>query len=255
MSDNYVIKIARESQERDRVFANTNYDSMTKDYWYQLSRISINAQQAAFLIANISPKAKEDSLNQEKRSLLADARMLIDTCQIESMSASEWLRWANEHSDSPPDLMKEKERLERVLLAFDRNPGKQQKAELEGLQQALERERAKNREISRMLENTKCALDAARQGEEEARAEIVRLEIEREKAKEKPSHMLAIAGLLELVLDNERPRYNQGSVAQAIEDRHHWYGASVSQLTKIFPLAKDAAKKADGEVKRNAESL
>ena len=110
MLEDYVRKIYREDQERERVFANTNFDSMTDDYWYHLSRTSVNAQQAAFLIANISPKAKEDFLNQKKRSLLADARMLIDTCQIESMSAPEWLRWAFEHSDSPPDLIKEKER-------------------------------------------------------------------------------------------------------------------------------------------------
>ena len=177
-------------------------------------------------------------------------------------------------------------------MAFDRNPGKQQKAELEALRQALEREQAKNRELSRSLENTECALDAAQQGEAEARSEyenaehvhdvtlrelretiesellpplnsdlakarseITRLEAEREKAKELPSHMLAIAGLLELLLDKERPRYDQGRAAQAIEDRHHWYGASASQLTKIFPLAKAAAKKADGEVNVKTESL
>ena len=283
-------RIRLEDEAEVRQFANTDFDMVPEEYWYLLSRTSIDAGHAAFLIANISPKAKEDSLSHKKRSLLADARMLVETCQVENMSAPEWLRWAFEHSDSPPGLTKEKERIERVLLAFDRNPGKQQKAELEGLRQALEREQAKNRELSRRLENTECALDAAQQGEAEARSgyenaelvhdvtlrelreaiesellpplnsdlakaryEITRLEAEREKAKEQPSHMLAIAGLLELLLDKERPRYDQGRAAQAIEDRHHWYGASASQLTKIFPLAKAAAKKADGEVKRKAE--
>lgn len=283
-------RIRLEDEAEARQFANTDFDMVPGEYWYLLSRTSIDAGHAAFLIANIPPKAKEDSLSHKKRSLLADARMLVETCQVENMSAPEWLRWAFEHSDSPPGLTKEKERIERVLLAFDRNPGKQQKAELEGLHQALEREQAKNRELSRRLENTECALDAAQRGEAEARSEshnadqvhcvqmkelreniesellpplkreldgarseIDRLETEREKTKEQPSHMLAIAGLLELLLDKERLRYNQGSAAQAIEDRHGWYGASASQLTKIFPLAKAAAKKADGEVKRKAE--
>ena len=132
-------RIRLEDEAEARQFANTDFDMVPEEYWYLLSRTSIDAGHAAFLIANIPPKAQEDSLSHKKRSLLADARMLVETCQVENMSAPEWLRWAFEHSDSPPGLTKEKERIERVLLAFDRNPGKQQKAELEGLHQALGR--------------------------------------------------------------------------------------------------------------------
>ena len=283
MLEDYVRKIYREDQERERVFANTNFDSMTDDYWYHLSRTSVNAQQAAFLIANISPKAKEDFLNQKKRSLLADARMLIDTCQIESMSAPEWLRWANEHSDSPPDLMKEKERVERVLLAFDRNPGKQQKAELDELHQALKREQAKNQELSRRLENTECALDAAQQGEAEARSEyetaghvhdvmmresreaielellpplkaeleIARTEIEQlkleiDKAKERASYRLLTAALLSLL---EEPGRQSGMTRTGIQEMiltrfSAWRGLRSRTLQTMFAEANDAAKEA-----------
>lgn len=280
MLEDYVRKIYREDQERERVFANTNFDSMTDDYWYHLSRTSVNAQQAAFLIANISPKAKEDFLNQKKRSLLADARMLIDTCQIESMSAPEWLRWANEHSDSPPDLMKEKERVERVLLAFDRNPGKQQKAELEGLQQALERERAKNQELSRRLENTECALDAAQRGEAEAvsglenaehvhdvmlkelretiesellpplkseldkaRSEIEQLTHELEAARDRPAYRLLTAALIRLL--SEAKRTNPSGIKRMLLQQFSaWKGLGSRNLDDMFKEAGDAEKNA-----------
>ena len=247
MSENYVMKIMLAAEENYRVFANTNFDSMTKDYWYQLSRISINTQQAAFLIANISPKAKEDYLNQEKRSLLADARMLIDTCQIESMSALEWLRWANEHSDSPPDLMKERERFELVLSTFDRNPGKQQKAELEGLQQALERERAKNQELSRRLGNTECALEAAQRGEVEARSEIVQLKLDIDKAKERASYRLLTAALLRLLEEPGRASgINQSGIKKAILMRFsEWRGLKSRNLDDMFKEANAAAKDAE----------
>ena len=280
MLEDYVRKIYREDQERESVFANTNFDSMTDDYWYHLSRTSVNAQQAAFLIANISPKAKEDFLNQKKRSLLADARMLIDTCQIESMSAPEWLRWANEHSDSPPDLMKEKERVERVLLAFDRNPGKQQKAELEGLQQALERERAKNQELSRRLENTECALDAAQRGEAEAvsglenaehvhdvmlkelretiesellpplkseldkaRSEIEQLTHELEAARDRPAYRLLTAALIRLL--SEAKRTNPSGIKRMLLQQFSaWKGLGSRNLDDMFKEAGDAEKNA-----------
>ena len=280
MLEDYVRKIYREDQERERVFANTNFDSMTDDYWYHLSRTSVNAQQAAFLIANISPKAKEDFLNQKKRSLLADARMLIDTCQIESMSAPEWLRWANEHSDSPPDLMKEKERVERVLLAFDRNPGKQQKAELEGLQQARERERAKNQELSRRLENTECALDAAQRGEAEAvsglenaehvhdvmlrelretiesellpplkseldkaRSEIEQLTHELEAARDRPAYRLLTAALIRLL--SEAKRTNPSGIKRMLLQQFSaWKGLGSRNLDDMFKEAGDAEKNA-----------
>ena len=276
-------RIKLEDEEDARKFANTDFDMVPEEYWYQLSRPSIDAGHAAFLIANISPKAKEDSLSHKKRSLLADARMLVETCQVENMSAPEWLRWAFEHSDSPPGLTKEKERIERVLLAFDRNPGKQQKAELEGLRQALEREQAKNRELSRRLENTECALDAAQQGEAEARSEyetaghvhdvmmresreaielellpplkaeleiarteIEQLKLELDKAKERASYRLLTAALLSLL---EEPGRQSGMTRTGIQEVilarfSAWRGLRIRTLQTMFAEANDAAKEA-----------
>jgi hypothetical protein len=73
-------------------------------------------------------------------------------------------------------------------------------------------------------------------------------------AEPKPSHLLAIAGLLELLLDESRPRYQQGTVAEAIEAKG-WQGASVSTLTKLFAEAKSAAKDAEKNAKAKAEAL
>ena len=276
-------RIKLEDEEDARKFANTDFDMVPEEYWYQLSRPSIDAGHAAFLIANISPKAKEDSLSHKKRSLLADARMLVETCQVENMSAPEWLRWAFEHSDSPPGLTKEKERIERVLLAFDRNPGKQQKAELDELHQALKREQAKNQELSRRLENTECALDAAQQGEAEARSEyetaghvhdvmmresreaielellpplkaeleIARTEIEQlkleiDKAKERASYRLLTAALLSLL---EEPGRQSGMTRTGIQEMiltrfSAWRGLRSRTLQTMFAEANDAAKEA-----------
>lgn len=61
-----------------------------------------------------------------------------------------------------------------------------------------------------------------------------------------PGHLLAIAGLLELLLDHNRPRYTQGAIASAINTHHpDWRGASTSNLTKLFAEANAAAKDAD----------
>ena len=273
-------RIKLEDEADARKFANTDFDMVPEEYWYQLSRPSIDAGHAAFLIANISPKAKEDSLSHKKRSLLADARMLVETCQVENMSAPEWLRWAFEHSDSPPGLTKEKERIERVLLAFDRNPGKQQKAELEGLHQALDREQAKNRELSRRLENTECALDAAQRGEAEARSEShnadqvhcvqmkeLRENIESEllpplkreldgarseigqlrrdlmAAKDRPAYRLLTAALIRLVSDAKRTN-PAGVKKMLLQQFNAWRGLSIRNLDDMFKEAGDAEKEA-----------
>ena len=276
-------RIRLEDEAESRQFANTDFDMVPEEYWYLLSRTSIDAGHAAFLIANIPPKAKEDSLSHKKRSLLADARMLVETCQVENMSAPEWLRWAFEHSDSPPGLTKEKERIERVLLAFDRNPGKQQKAELDELHQALKREQAKNQELSRRLENTECALDAAQQGEAEARSEyetaghvhdvmmresreaielellpplkaeleiarteIEQLKLELDKAKERASYRLLTAALLSLL---EEPGRQSGMTRTGIQEVilarfSAWRGLRIRTLQTMFAEANDAAKEA-----------
>ncbi|MQT76401.1 MULTISPECIES: hypothetical protein [Pseudomonas] len=276
-------RIKLEDEADARKFANTDFDMVPEEYWYQLSRPSIDAGHAAFLIANISPKAKEDSLSHKKRSLLADARMLVETCQVENMSAPEWLRWAFEHSDSPPGLTKEKERIERVLLAFDRNPGKQQKAELDELHQALKREQAKNQELSRRLENTECALDAAQQGEAEARSEyenaehahdvtlrelretiesellpplnsdlakarseIEQLKLDIDKAKERASYRLLTAALLSLLEEPGRQSgMKQAGIKKTILERFStWPGLKIRTLDDMFAEANDAAKEA-----------
>ncbi|WP_449102932.1 hypothetical protein [Pseudomonas extremaustralis] len=276
-------RIKLEDEADARKFANTDFDMVPEEYWYQLSRPSIDAGHAAFLIANISPKAKEDSLSHKKRSLLADARMLVETCQVENMSAPEWLRWAFEHSDSPPGLTKEKERIERVLLAFDRNPGKQQKAELEGLHQALEREQAKNRELSRRLENTECALDAAQRGEAEARSEyenaehvhdvtlrelretiesellpplssdlakarseIEQLKLDIDKAKERASYRLLTAALLSLLGEPGRQSgMKQAGIKKTILERFStWPRLKSRTLDDMFAEANAEAKDA-----------
>lgn len=65
----------------------------------------------------------------------------------------------------------------------------------------------------------------------------------------KPSHLLAIAGLLELLLDDSRPHYDQGSAAEAIEALHPDC-ISVSTLTKLFA----AANKAMGEAGKEAQA-
>jgi hypothetical protein len=58
------------------------------------------------------------------------------------------------------------------------------------------------------------------------------------------AQLLAIAGLLELLLAAERPRYTQTSIAQAIEAKE-WFGASASALEKLFAKANRAAEEAE----------
>lgn len=69
----------------------------------------------------------------------------------------------------------------------------------------------------------------------------------------KPSHLLAIAGMLELLLDGNRPRYQQGTIAEVIEGKG-WRGASASSLTKLFAEAKAAAVEADKVAQAKVEA-
>lgn len=75
------------------------------------------------------------------------------------------------------------------------------------------------------------------------------------KAREQTGSLLAIAGLLELLLENDRPRYTQGRAAEEIEHRHGWYGASVSNLTKLFAAANAAAADADKAAQFRQDTL
>lgn len=75
------------------------------------------------------------------------------------------------------------------------------------------------------------------------------------KAVAKPAHLLAISGLLELLLDDSRPRYTQGSAAEKINELHpDWRGSSASNLTKVFADANAAAVDANKEAQAKAEA-
>lgn len=97
------------------------------------------------------------------------------------------------------------------------------------------------KEIQLQLEQERIARKAAEQRANSAGSEA------------KPSHLLAIAGLLELLLDGNRPRYQQGTAADAIEKKG-WRGASASSLTKLFAEAKVAAAEADKVAQAKAEA-
>ncbi len=87
----------------------------------------------------------------------------------------------------------------------------------------------------------------------QAEAKGLEDEVSQLTAEAKPSHLLAIAGLLGLLLDDSRPRYNQGTAAVAIESKG-WRGASASGLTKLFAAAKAAAEEADKVAQSKVEA-
>ncbi|MGA6098463.1 hypothetical protein ACPESN_11365 [Stutzerimonas marianensis] len=70
---------------------------------------------------------------------------------------------------------------------------------------------------------------------------------------EKPSSLLAVAGLLRLLLARDRPIYDQGRIAQTI-DALGWHGASATSLNKLFSAANKAAKEADKVAQAKAEA-
>lgn len=69
---------------------------------------------------------------------------------------------------------------------------------------------------------------------------------------EKPSALLAIAGLLKLLLANDRKRYTQGTIAEAI-DALGWRGASRASLNNLFASANFAADEAEKNAQAKAE--
>lgn len=73
--------------------------------------------------------------------------------------------------------------------------------------------------------------------------------------REQTGQLLAIAGLLELLLEDGRPRYNQGSAAEEIDQRHNWFGASTSNLTKLFAAANRTAKDAEKAAQFRRETI
>ncbi|MCH4878883.1 hypothetical protein EQV97_16010 [Pseudomonas sp. TMW22090] len=71
----------------------------------------------------------------------------------------------------------------------------------------------------------------------------------------KPSHLPVTAWLLELLMDDSRPRYNQESIAEAINARHpDCRGSSKSNLTKLFAEANAAARDADKEAQAKIDA-
>ncbi|WP_288657849.1 MULTISPECIES: hypothetical protein [Pseudomonas] len=75
-------------------------------------------------------------------------------------------------------------------------------------------------------------------------------------AKEKipTSHLLVIAGLLELVTAKQKARLNQGGAAIAIAAKG-WYGAGERQVNNLFAVAKKAAKTASLEAIAKAQEI
>lgn len=96
-------------------------------------------------------------------------------------------------------------------------------------------------ELQQQLEQERAARKAAEQRVTLAEGET------------QPSHLLTIAGLLELLLDDSRPRYDQGTAAIAIEAKG-WRGASASTVNKLFAKANEAASDAEKVAQAKAEA-
>lgn len=72
---------------------------------------------------------------------------------------------------------------------------------------------------------------------------------------EKPSNLLAVAGMLELLTEASRRRYTQDSIAEEIIARYpDWVGCSKSNLTKLFAKANAAARDANKEAQAKADA-
>ncbi|SEJ09479.1 hypothetical protein SAMN04244579_03092 [Azotobacter beijerinckii] len=136
------------------------------DYWFWLARPDVGTEDACLLIANIQPGSlSEQCLSPRKKSLLVITRSLVSESGIERLPALGWLRWAVEHKELLTDYGAEKEHLQKILRAVDRNSDQQQKAELE-LRQKLEQERAVREaaeaevaELRQQLGNAKTAYE------------------------------------------------------------------------------------------------
>lgn len=109
-------------------------------------------------------------------------------------------------------------------------------------------------EIEAEATNTSLIEDLQQQLEQERAArKAAEQRVMLAEAEAKPSHLLTIAGLLELLLDDSRPRYDQGTAATAIEAKG-WRSASASTVTKLFAKANDAATDADKAAQAKAEA-
>ncbi|QXG31679.1 hypothetical protein [Pseudomonas viridiflava] len=106
---------------------------------------------------------------------------------------------------------------------------------------------------SSMLGDTVEQLRGQLEYERRAR-EAAEKELELVGGSRRTSHLLTVAGLLELLLqDDNKPRYDQGTIAMAIDSKG-WRGASASTITKLFAEAKAAAIDAEKVTQARAEA-
>lgn len=126
-------------------------------------------------------------------------------------------------------------------------------------------EKADKAELVAQLERQRAQSEIDRKALGEAQAEIIQLQDELEVAlrrspdielspTSKKTHLLAIGGLLRLVRDNDRPRYNQSSMVSAITAMN-WPGASATSLNHIFAEANTIAREADSERAAKLEAI
>lgn len=126
-------------------------------------------------------------------------------------------------------------------------------------------EAAEKVELVAQLERHRVQSEKDRNALSDAQEEIIRLQdkleiaLGRQTDNEpsptwKKTHLLAIGGLLRLIRDNNRPRYNQAGMVTAISSMN-WTGASESSLNHIFAEANATAKDADSELAAKLEAI
>lgn len=119
--------------------------------------------------------------------------------------------------------------------------------EVRAHQEAAERHRVEK-------EAAQLALHEAQADNSELRDLIANLrqsDVDRETEKPKKSAYLAIAGLLDLLLDHDRPRYTQASAVAAISEKC-WTAAGETTLNHLFADAKKVAR--DAEISAQAKA-
>lgn len=155
------------------------------------------------------------------------------------------------------------ERLDRVIelqgfLYKDLDDERLEKEEAQKRAEHFEALLANNEHAKADTEHWRQMCEREREGCESFQAQVIELQnklgsLERE-VRDYPSRLLAVAGLLELLLDDSRPRHNQTTVADSISALHpDWRGVSISLLTKLFAEANAAAKEANLEARAKVE--
>jgi phage-related tail protein len=133
----------------------------------------------------------------------------------------------------------------------------------ERLTAEIEREREARKAAVTEAEKAKSEAEHWRQQHElelecrlrtQGESDALRRELEQAHAEAKPSHLLAVAGLLELLLDRKRPHYDQGAASKAIGLRG-WRGAGERQVNEVFADAKKVAVDARKEAAAKADAI